>query len=198
MRDLPEATWRARVEATLRLRLPPVSKPLTTLGRGGCPNTRLQPGKSAVPTGALLHTRLFEGMDGTGQNQGRLGEGQGLTLPRTVRHGFGSSSGCSSFTTPTQPYSYRSSSSLLLHRPSGCIWETSGEKASVGRLQAYGAPVLPVSDASVKSNLETGKHMGFQHNERNPGENTVGPLQIDCMDTVSLLCKEQSPKADAI
>lgn len=45
-----------------------------------------------------------------------------LTLPRTVRQGLGSSSGCSSFTTPTQPYSYKSSSSLLLQSPSGCIW----------------------------------------------------------------------------
>ena len=68
----------------------------------------------------------------------------------------------------------------------------------MGRLQACGAPAVPVSDATVKSNLETGKHMGFQHNERNPRENTGGPLQIDCMDAVSLLCREQSPKADAI
>lgn len=132
------------MEATLRLQLPAVSKPLTTLGRGCCPNTRLQPGKSAVPTRALLHTWLFEDVDDSSQNRGRWGGGcLGLTFPRTVRHGFGSSSGCSSFTTPTQPYSYRSSSSLLLHRPSGCIWETSGEKASVGRLQACRAPAVP-------------------------------------------------------
>lgn len=45
-----------------------------------------------------------------------------LTFPSTVRQ-LGSNSGCSSLTTPTQPYSYKSSSSLLLHRPKGCIWK---------------------------------------------------------------------------
>lgn len=56
-----------------------------------------------------------------------------LTFPKTVRHGLGSNSGCSSFTTPTQPYSYRSSSSLLLHSPSGCIWKRIRKKPLINR-----------------------------------------------------------------
>ena len=177
-RDLPGATRWTRVEATLRLQVLPVSKPLTTLGVEGLPQHTTSARKERCASSP--YPAIWGRWGHQGQNRGRWEEGLGLTLPRTVRHGFGSSSGCSSFTTPTQPYSYRSSSSLLLHRPSGCIWETSGEKASVGRPQICGAPAVPVSEGTVKSNLETAQHMGvgkaffnprgilFQHNEPNP------------------------------
>lgn len=120
---LPKATQWAGWSPLWGWQLPSESKLLGTMG--GCSKPWLQPGKSAVSARLFSVTGCLrnwgnKGVENTNQN-GSNSEGLVLTLPRTVRHGFGSSSGCSSFTTPTQPYSYKSSSSLLLHRPSGCI-----------------------------------------------------------------------------
>lgn len=45
-----------------------------------------------------------------------------VTFSSSVKHGSLSSSGGISLTTPTQPYSYKSLSSDVLHSPSGWIW----------------------------------------------------------------------------
>lgn len=46
-----------------------------------------------------------------------------VTFSSSVKHGSLSSSGGISLTTPTQPYSYKSLSSEVLHSPSGWIWQ---------------------------------------------------------------------------
>lgn len=111
-------------------------------------------------------------------------EGLMLTLPRTVRHGFGSNSGCSSFTTPTQPYSYKSSSSLLLHRPSGCIWETKWKE----NFNTQAADLLD----SYCTFLRLNSQKQPQHLKLNQGLGEGSYF----MEAFSLLCKQWSPKVD--